>query len=220
MEAVHPASDPQQIAITNNKVIYIIPGGVGRGAQLKAVDKTGGGAITLASTTVESSDASLYVSGSKVYYSFFHGTGGPYGKRPVAAGVVDDDGANKTELADAMWIGPVFAASANVGKSDDSTIPFPFARALDKVIRAEGYDAQGAGTGFAGGAIRSFNAATGAEVALLGTLPAGSSVMCWGLGTADNALCGINSDIFFINAATADSLKRVTIGGTSKFPIF
>jgi hypothetical protein len=122
-----------------------------------------------------------------------------------------------------MWIGPVFAASANVGKSDDSTIPFPFARAAEKLIRAEGYDASGTGRGFAGGAFRSFNAATGAELALLGTMPTTGNVtelMCWGFGTADNALCGVQSDIFFLNAATADSLKRVTTAGKSEFPIF
>ncbi len=129
------------------------------------------------------------------------------GAIPIA-GMIDDDGSNKSELAKADWIGSSYATSWNLGASTVNVI--------QTITRAEGYDALGVGKGFAGATLRSFTAASKAEVAVLGTVPNDivsidcSEFFANGLCFGSDAASPSQTDVFFLNSEMPSSLVRVT----------
>lgn len=185
------------MGLTANKVVYQV------GNEIKAVSKTGGTPSTLATATgsdVLNLSFTGGVAGNNyyVYYSISNSSG-------KAAGVVDENGGGRSSTPNAAWIGVVLPTTiSNAGFT------------VSKVIRAEG----GTNNGFGGATLKSFNAATAVEVATLGTLSATdnwTSFDCFENSfSGDNLLCtatlntSVQSDIFFINAAAANSLTRVT----------
>jgi hypothetical protein len=182
------ADDITYLRISANKLLY------GTATAIKAVAKTGGTGAAL----VSGNSYPVAISGNHVYYMT---TNGPI----PTAGVIDDDGNNKSETANVAWIGLTYES---IGIYDDNNrVP------LQKIFRAEGYNALGAGKGYAGATLRSFNAASKAEVGVLGTVPTDiADISCY--GPTANMLCsGSNSsqtDVFFLNAETPGSLVRVT----------
>ena len=176
--------------ISSTKLLYTSP------TAIKVMAKTGGAASTLVTGT---GTGIFQVSGNHVYYTLFNGA-------VPTAGMIDDDGSNKSELANADWIGWSSATSWNFGASTVNVI--------HTITRAEGYDALGAGKGFAGAKLRSFTAASKAEVGVLGTVPSDivsidcseffANGLCFGSDAASQ------TDVFFLNSETPNSLVRVT----------
>ena len=179
-----------EVNFSTNKLLY------STATAIKTVAKTGGTPTPIVSgafTTIRLTA----VTGNHVYYNFSNGMF-------PTAGMIDDDGNNKSETTNTQWQALVFGTSWNFS----DTIP-----PVSTLIRTEGYDALGAGKGFAGATVRAFTAANKTEVGVLGTLPADiSTIECAAFGA--NMLCdGLNStqtDIFFLNAETPGSLVRVT----------
>jgi hypothetical protein len=189
--------------LSTNTLLYWTSTGITK------VVKSNGLATALATGT---SAAVVAVNENHVYYNL-----NPINAAPTA-GSIDDDGSNNTPTANASWRG--FAR----GTTWDLTDGFASAYQTKTIIRAEGYNAQGAGKGFAGGTLRSFATATNTGVATVGTLPTDiTNINCSSLGA--NALCtGSNAsqvDIFFINAETTASLLRITTTPTTnETPIY
>jgi hypothetical protein len=213
MLAAEADSIGTQMDTTASKVIYAaIDAGLST-SRLKAVDKSAGTVATLAETA-GAYDGFFFVSGNVVYYTF-QGLGGRTGTiTPVLAGMVDENGANKSALAGAGWYGWIYPDAADLSLGASGYRP-------KTMIRVEGYAGLGSGLGFAGGALTSFDSATGTQIAALGTLPAEAAIAaitCFGYGDS-NGLCSVatqpgrvpvQTDIFFIDALTAGSLLRVT----------
>jgi hypothetical protein len=151
------------------------------------------------------------VNGKHVYYTYTDSNA------TLTAGMIDDDDGNtRLETANAGWRGFVTGTAWNL------TDGFAATNQIQTLIRADGYNAV---TGFAGATLRSFNTATTAEVAVLGTLPADTTgIGCSSLGA--NALCTGSTptgltDIFSLNAETSGSLQRVTSTPTkNEFPFY
>jgi len=187
--------------LSTNTLLYWTSTGITR------VVKSNGSATALATGTAAGVFA---VNGNHVYYNYTLGSGTP------TAGSIDDDGNNKTETASASWSGVAYGTSWNL------TDGFAAIYQAQTIIRADGYSA---GTGFAGAKLNSYNAASKALVAALGTVPTDiTSISCSSFGP--NMLCnGFNatpqSDIFLLNAETVDSLVRVTNTPTkNEYPIY
>lgn len=189
------------LRITSNKLVYTT--NTATRTELKAVAKTG-----VAPTTLETSEGLMSieidaVNGDHVFYTVFK-AGVP------AAGVVDSDLTNKSVTPAAMWIGHAIAPSSSFARTHEYIFP-------TTIIRVEGYDALGTGKGFADGTLRSFDTASKAQVAVLGTVPSDINRMNCGYGNGEfepNLLCEGSAlgqiDIFFVNAETSNSLVRVT----------
>ena len=193
------------LALTANKLLYR----TATPTAIYSVAKAGGSASVLIGGDTSTVVA---INGNHVYYNL-----NPINAAPTA-GSIDDDGSNNTPTANASWRG--FAR----GTTWDLTDGFASAYQTKTIIRAEGYNAQGTGKGFAGGTLRSFATATNTGVATVGTLPTDiTNISCSSLGA--NALCtGSNAsqvDIFFINAETTDSMLRITTTPTTnETPIY
>ncbi len=186
------ADDIVNLKTSSGKLLYSTATGI------KAVAKTGGAASMLVNGGAFVFNTNVS-SGNRIYYQKTV-SGVP------TAGVIDDDGSNKSETANAQWQGVDFGTSLNFS---DVLPPIQ----IQTIIRAEGYDALGAGKGFAGGTLRAFAAASKTEVGVLGTVPTDiTDIGCGAYGA--NMLCdGSNStqtDVFFMNAETPGSLVRVT----------
>lgn len=217
-----------QMAVTAGKVVYttraqLSAGVLIKAAQLKVADKTSGALAQLA-TASTADEAFFFVNGNNIYYSltdYIASATGLLTIAPIVAGVIDEAGGGKSETVNATWGGgAIFPTSIDLNKS--ASLAYP----PEKMIRIEGYDALGSGKGFAGGTLKIFDAATGTAGVTLGTLPTTedfSSMNCFGAG--DNTLCQaiititpppalptlpFQTDVFFINTATAGSLTRVT----------
>ena len=176
--------------ISDNKLLYTSATGI------KVVAKTGGAASTLVTGT---GTGIFQVSGNHVYYTLFNGA-------VPTAGMIDDDGSNKSELANADWIGSSVATSWNLGAS--------IVNVIQTITRAEGYETLGVDTGFVGATLRSFTTASKAEVGVLGKVPNDivsidcseffANGLCFGSDAASQ------TDVFFVNSETPSSLVRVT----------
>ncbi len=178
--------------------------------EINAVSKTTGAVTSL--VTGSSTITMAAVNNSHVYY-----TAGINEAHPIA-GSVNDDGSLKVETPDASWQGFSLVTSWNL------TDGFATISQAQTIIRAEGYNALGIGKGFGGAKLRSFDAATTNEVALVGTVPtdivsiycssSGANVLCNGLNGSDQ------NDVFLLNTVTP-SLVRITDTPTKgEFPIY
>jgi hypothetical protein len=200
--------------------VYSI-GSSGTSTEIKSVPKSGGTPVSLATASGGNDLFILYTKGSKVYYNIRTTITSPvYSLKPVVAGVVNEDGTGKVETADANWVGGTFKTTYDA----DETINLE--ALLDKFYLIEGYDIGGTSGGYAGATIKVVDAASATIGATIGTLPTTdnlSSFQCFGFG--DDSLCSalvvidplpappafpIQTDIYFVNAATAGSLTRVT----------
>jgi len=215
------SGDIQNLQLNNNNLVYQL-GSSAQGTEIKSVSKAGGTPLSLVTATDTDYLRILIAKNNRVYYNVRNttGTGATLANVPVAAGVIDDDGMNQMETMAAAWTGVIFSTTWNLNN------PLNFGTLVDKVILAEGYDIIGAGGGYAGATITSVDAATSADIATLGTLPTTDylrNVFCFGLG--DNRLCSVSadltprstppaspfqSDVFYLNASTDNSLTRVT----------
>ena len=178
--------------------------------EINAVSKTTG--IITSLIAGSSTITMAAVNNSHIYY-----TAGINEAHPVA-GVVKDDGSPEGETLNASWQGFSLVTSWNL------TDGFATISQAQTIIRAEGYNALGIGKGFGGAKLRSFDAATTTEGALVGTLPTDIvSIYCSSSGA--NVLCNgsnasIQNDVFLLNAVTPNSLVRVTDTPTKgEFPI-
>lgn len=228
-----------QMGVTANKVVYatraqLSSGALIKAAQLKVADKASGASTQLA-TASTADEAFFFINGNNIYYSltdYMASATGLLTIAPIVAGVIDEAGGGKSETVNATWSGgALFPTSIDLSKSPS------LAYQPEKMIRIEGYDALGSGKGFAGGTLKTFDAATRATGVTLGMLPTTgdfASITC--IGSGDNALCQalinlspppalpalpVQSDVFFINAATANSLTRVTdTADKNEMPVF
>ncbi len=206
--------------LTASKVIYQV------GAEIKAVNKAGGLASLLVSAA--SDNVYFFITGSRIYYSIFNPNSLviPMGNDIIKAGIVDENGNVESEFLDAAWVGTTFSTSFDLNDSinrfDDPV----------GVILAEGD-----GNDFSGATLKLFDAASGVESVILGTLPTSADLPTFFCGGyEDNVLCSASvnitpapalpalpfqSDVFFINSATAGSLARVTnTGDKNEAPLF
>jgi hypothetical protein len=222
--AIEFVAETERIAVmelTASKVIYQV------GAEIKSVDKTGGSANLLVSAA---SDDNVYffITGSRIYYSIFNNKPLtiPMANDIIKAGIVDENGNVESEFLDAAWVGTTFSTSFDLNDSinrfDDPV----------GVILAEGD-----GNDFSGATLKLFDAASGVESVTLGTLPTSADLPTFFCGGYENnVLCSASinitpapalpalpfqSDVFFINSATAGSLARVTnTGDKNEAPLF
>ena len=182
------------LALSANKLLYWTNTGI------NAVSKTSGAVIPL--VTGSSLITMAAVNANHVYY-----TAGINEAHPIA-GSVNDDGNLKVETPDASWQGFSIVTSWNL------TDGFATISQAQTVIRAEGYNALGIGKGFGGAKLYAFDAATATQVALVGTVPT-DVVRIYCSSSGANVLCNgsnasLQNDIFLLNAATLNSLVRVT----------
>lgn len=115
---------------------------------------------------------------------------------------VRDDGTVLSETANAYWVG---ASVSNTYAPAVSSTP-------QYMVMATGYKTDG--TGFGGGALQSFDAATNRLVATLGTIPAD---VRWievygqiGVDVLGYAWDNNDDDVFFMNLKTPNSLVRMS----------
>lgn len=209
-----------QMATTASNVVYHT-GAKGAGKHLRAVAKTGGTSSVLASAAGTDDLMLMAVAGNRIYYNI-RNTGivnGMFTVTPVAAGVVDENGGGKSEQAGAYWIaGGTYPTTVDFSKTGTQGFQ------PQRVIRAD-----------ASGTLTSFDTATSASVASLGFLPADVDIAaCYGIG--DATLCSatvqiipapalpalpFQTDVFFLNAATANSLTQVTdTADKNEVPVF
>lgn len=181
-----------EINLTESSVAYVVRGAATN--TLKAIGKTGGGgALELVSTSTTEGIFIFQTAGSFIYYQRLTAIS-------FTSGAVNDTGMQEGEVPNAFWVGATFSSTLSV--SDEETM---------RVIRVDGCSPS-----CAGGTLTSFDAATNSIPVALGTFPPGiepSPFSFFGfgndlLGTGFDA--GLNSDIFYINAAQAGSLVRVT----------
>ncbi|MCF6257470.1 MAG: hypothetical protein L3K25_14415 [Gammaproteobacteria bacterium] len=222
--AVEFIAETDRIAVmelTDSKVIYQI------GAEIKSVDKTGG-PINLLVSAASDDNVYFFITGSRIYYSIFNTKSLviPMGNDIIKAGIVDENGNVELEFLDAAWVGTTFSTSFDLNDSinrfDDPV----------GVILAEGD-----GNDFSGATLKLFDAASGVESVTLGTLPTSADLPTFFCGGYENnVLCSASvnitpapalpalpfqSDVFFINSATAGSLARVTnTGDKNEAPLF
>jgi len=200
------------IDLTANKIIFHTDSTV-TSSIIKSVDKNGGLSNILTSTPV-GGQITYFVSGNYIYYDVQSAI--------THAGIVDENGINRTVFNNANWVGLLRPASTDYSKST-SQINDPAVVIL----------AQGSGNGLSGAVIKSYNANTATEKATLGTLPvSGELVLFFCSGFVNDALClaaansnlrasPVQLDVYFLNAETANSLQRVTnTKNKNEFPLF
>jgi hypothetical protein len=184
-----------------NKLVY------GTDTEIKTASKTAGPGSEVTLVSSASGSATLWATyNNHIYYTIYNDVGLP------TAGVVDDDNSNKVETSGAEWVGAILGQTVTL---DASTL-------FQTLIRADGYETQGAGAAFGGGALRSFDASSNTEIAEIGTIPADiASMDCYFSGFGGStALCAgrdstPQSDVFFIDAETPNSMERITATPTT-----
>ena len=212
------ADDIQRVVAGNNTVVYQLTAG-GLGTEIKSVAKTGGTPVSLVKAGAGDDLFLGFVIGDKVYYNNRSITLSPvYTITPLQAGVINEDGTGGTEYTDAAWSG------ATIKTTYDADLTIRLGGYLDKTFLIEGYDIPGTNGGLAGATVKVVDAATGTVGVTVGTIPdtdKTTSLSCYGYG--DDILCSAliefvpsqplnpyQQDVYYLNAATANSLQRVT----------
>ncbi len=180
-----------EINMTTNRVVYVVSALVSSMAALESVSKTGGAAMTLSSIE---GFVSVQTAGRFVYYNRFL----PTATGPVFS-IINEDGTGVVETQEAQMTGFLYSSTQGVGE-------FTYGR----IIWTEGCSM----TDCRGGTIKSIDAATKSEEIVLGTIPQDmTSIVFVGMNneTLGLGFDGVRgSDIFFVNANLANSLKRIT----------
>jgi len=209
------------LKVTTNKVIYR------SGGSLKAIEKTGGTAMTL----VSGSDNLFYaINGDLIYYNFSIllrqsppsvGLGSTLIHHFHKAGVVTTDANIIFERDNAQWISQ-FGGYRPIGIGESSErINVDTAT----MVLASGGNHL-SGNSFPGATLQAFNAATAQESVTLGVLPNGDGItflfcrqdgeamLCstsHHMGSAvEPSITVYDGDVYFVNKAEADSLLRIT----------
>jgi hypothetical protein len=209
------------LKVTTNKVIYK------SGDSLKAVDKTGGAAITL----VSGSDNLFYsTSGDLVYYSYALLLYQPLSGASLdstlvqhfnKAGIVTAGGDILFERGNAQWVFQVVGPRPIWigGESDLMNVD------TTTMVLASG-GSSGSGHSLPGATLQSFNTSTGQAGPILGRLPddneitylfckqGGEAMLCHTshhirLAT-ESVVTVFEGDVYFVNKAEAGSLLRIT----------
>lgn len=196
--------------LTTNKVIFQT------GQLIRAISKDGGLPLTLALTPSPNRIDYIH-SGDYIYYEITTSTA-------IHAGIVNENGANRTIFNNATWIGALLSKTTNYTNRT---------RQLDEpsvLILA-----QGSGNGLSGAVLKAIDGNTATESAILGTLPKTDElILFFCTGLANDALClaaansnlpapasPVQLDVFFLNAEITNSLQRVTsTKDTNEIPVF
>ncbi|MEJ2406426.1 MAG: hypothetical protein P8171_19450 [Candidatus Thiodiazotropha sp.] len=199
-----------------NRLIYIKSAGTGNVAEIKALDKTGGTPMTLASMDGTSDVTVIAQNDRKIFYIQVIDESNEYRYSPLNAGILGEDGNIQFEAPNAAWIGGVLSEELDFGKSSDEEEQY------SKLILVELSN----GDVFRM-SLRAFDAASGIQLIDLGFVPnlQGLYNFICTSDTQDDMLCEANfdlssgpesstmssqSDIFYLNAAINGSLVRVT----------
>jgi hypothetical protein len=139
-------------------------------------------------------------SGNRVFYTRVNDSGVP------SAGMIKDDGSEGSEVVGSEWVG---LASANTENVETSSLSDYY----NRYFMVDGYSQT---MEFGNATLRSIDAATGTEVAVLGTLPSDvrNVQYCYstgsGVATCDATTDMFSQDVFFFQPSQAGSLTRVT----------
>lgn len=169
-------------------------------SSLKSIPKSGGSAVTFATTGGESIEP-VGASGNKIYFHSFYFCGGWCS----TAHVIEEDGTNDISIADAAWFGWTEPTTVSFGSGSRD---LPLERVLLRNVLTAPYT------------VTSYAAANGTALATLGTLPVtmdqGYSPFFMRLTNRGNLLgysfdnSNGSNDVIFANTETSDSLVRVT----------
>ena len=214
------ANEIQIVTPSTSNVIYQI-GINGLGKEVKSIPKAGGAAINLAVASGDDNITITGVSNTHIYYNISNISGTQTGVNitPILAGVINETGGNKVEKLTSAWIG----AAWNTNFDSSTTNSYGNAKT---VFLAEGFNIANTAGGFAGAKVTSIDAVSAAEGAVLGTFETSDdlqNIYCLGFGPS--LLCNashaidpppvlpklpVQTDIYFLNAMTPNSLMRVT----------
>lgn len=184
------ASNFTSMEITSGRVIYRERISASE-ATIKSISKSGTSPATLIPSTTDLISISA-TEGNFVYYS---------NVSLMSTGVIQDDGTGEVITPNSIWAGGTMSSTLSAAND-------PKAR----LIRAEGCSST---SNCAGGTLKSFDAAIHSGEVTLGTIPSdivtinflaafGNDVLGEGVDGAGN------SDIFFANVTTENSLQRLT----------
>lgn len=210
----------QIITPSVSNIIYQV-GVNGLGKEVKSIPKAGGAAISLAEISGEDDIIITGVNNTHIYYNIRNMTvtQGVISIAPILAGVIDETGSNKVETLTAAWIGGAWDTNfdSNTTNSYGNT---------KTTFLAEGFNIANTAGGFAGATVTSVDAVSAVVGSVLGTFEVSDNlqdIYCLGFGS--NVLCNavhaidpppvlpkspIQTDIYYLNAVTANSLTRVT----------
>lgn len=212
--------DIQIVTPSVSNIIYQV-GVNGSGKEVKSIPKTGGTAISLAATTGDNDIVLMEVNNTYIYYNIRNMAvnQGQVSIIPILAGVVNETGGSKEETPTAAWIGAAWDTSFDTSTTnsyDNSKT----------VLLAEGFNLVNTAGGFAGAKVTSVDAISAVSGSVLGTFEVSSNltnIYCLGFGA--NVLCNVShtidpvpqlpelpeqTEIYFLNTITANSLTRVT----------
>lgn len=187
------------IGLTSNRIAYVTYTAGSSTFELKSVAKTGGAPIPLVGPTSESLML-IAAAGNRVYYNR-----GGVGTSTSVAAVINEDGSSPVTLPGSSWAGVSVPTTVTTGETF----------AVSRVLLAEFNVVTGT---LSGGTLTSYDATTYSNPVTLGTIPDGVSwLFLWGndsrlLGFvfAPDGNGGSQTDIVFVDTATAGSLVRVT----------
>ncbi len=199
------------VDVTTNRVIFMV------GPQVKSIPKDGNGiATTLASTSAQNG-LLYYLSGDFIYYSILNFTTSPSPSlTSILAGIVDEHGGNQATFSNSHWVGALSPISYDFNQGSN-TLDDPAVMVLG----------QASSGNFSDVTLKSIDAKTATESVALGTLPSSIRLDNYFFcsGSIDNSLCltlvdisptpppsgaPVQFDVFFVNTAIANSLRRVT----------
>ena len=148
------------------------------------------------------------VSGNHVYYNLYGTNTGNL------AGVIDDDGSNRSETANATWLASMPGSSLSFANGDLNHLKYLLRDEIDTTQ-----------AGVFNETLKTYDMETDTEVAtvgvLVGTAPTFASVAtsCGAVGSGTNALCA-DQDVFYFNLLTPNSLVKVQDVQNDKFPFW
>ena len=203
-----------------SNVIYQV-GVNGSGVEVKSIPKTSGTAISLAAATGDNDIVLMEVNNTYIYYNIRNMTvdQGQISIAPILAGVVNETGGSKVETPTAAWIGSAWDTSFDTSTTNSYNNS-------KTVLLAEGFNLVNTAGGFAGAKVTSVDAVSAVSGSVLGTFEVSSkltNIYCLGFGA--NVLCNVShtidpvpqlpefpeqTDIYFLNAVTPNTLIRVT----------
>ena len=192
-----------QLAYTDHKVVYVLYD-AGQ-YKIRTTGKVASGTPPVDLVTATTGDILIFIGakGTRAYFDKVAATG------VATAGTVLEDGSGRGETLNAFWAGSSFQNSFDMMSE---VIPQYFIRATGITSIVD----------FRGGALESFDAATGNRLAQLGTIPqdihlagvfagvSGSKILLEGRTITDLNTYSFVSDVFYADLTKAGSLTRVT----------
>jgi hypothetical protein len=217
-QPVPPASN---LIALNDKLIYVKAAhATGGDAEIRVLDKTGGTPDTL--VTAEGAEQGfIFTQGERIYYYFEASDSMASGRSrylPRLAGIMDELGTKQMEVSNAAWIG--WSQSRKLSAVKDSAQAW----IRDKLILGE-YNPSD--QDISGMTLKSFDGATGSELATLGNVPDLEELLRFSCqsGYDSDLLCEARlritpepahpepfyqNDIYYLDAMTNGSITRVT----------